>query len=195
VAKRALDVLASVVALVLAAPLLVAVALLVKLTSSGPVLYRVRRVGKDGVPFELLKFRSMREDAARMGSGITRKDDERVTGVGRFLRRFKIDELPQFINVLKGEMSLVGPRPEDPRYVDLYSPAQRRVLTVKPGVTSAASIEYRNEEQHLAGDDWEERYVDVIMPKKLAIDLEYLGRPSLLQDVRILGRTVLALFR
>ncbi len=195
VVKRLLDVAVAVVMLVLTAPLLVVVAFAVKLTSRGPVLHRACRVGRNGILFQLLKFRSMRQDGAKTGPGITRKGDDRITAVGRVLRRSKLDELPQLINVLRGEMSLVGPRPEDPRYVELYSPEQQRVLAVRPGMTSAASVIYRNEEEHLAGGDWEKYYVEVIMPRKLAIDLASLECPSLLEDMRVLGRTVLALFR
>lgn len=195
VAKRLLDITVAALMLLLSAPLLVVVALAVKLTSRGAVLHRACRVGRNGIPFQLLKFRSMRPDAASAGPGITRMGDDRITALGALLRRSKLDELPQLINVLRGEMSLVGPRPEDPRYVDLYSSEQRRVLAVRPGLTSAASILFRNEEQQLAGDDWEKRYIEVIMPKKLAIDLESLERPSLLEDLRILGRTMIAVFR
>ena len=125
-------------------------------------------------PFRLYKFRRMVSDADKQGPGITATGDSRITRVGRFLRRTKIDELPQLINVLSGDMSLVGPRPEDPRYVTLYTPEQRRVLAVRPGITSAASLAYRHEEQLLAGADWETVYREEVLPAKLAIDLEYL---------------------
>jgi lipopolysaccharide/colanic/teichoic acid biosynthesis glycosyltransferase len=190
VAKRCMDVVVAVVVLALTAPLLVLIAAVVKLTSAGPVLHRAQRVGRGGRPFLLLKFRSMRADAAATGPGITRRGDDRITAVGRVLRRTKLDELPQLVNVLKGEMSLVGPRPEDARFVALYSGEQRRVLAVRPGITSAASIQHRNEEEHLVGTDWEKHYVEVIMPRKLALDLESVEHPSLLRDLR-----VLALFR
>jgi len=123
----------------------------------------------------------------------TTAGDRRITRVGRLLRRSKIDELPQLVNVWKGEMSLVGPRPEDPRYVALYTPEQRRVLAVKPGITSPASLQYRHEEELLAGEDWEQVYVEQVMPHKLAIDLEYLQRRTVWTDLGVIWQTVVAL--
>ncbi len=195
--RRAFDVLAAGAALFLLSPLLFAIALLVKLTSPGPALYCAGRVGQGGRRFRLYKFRSMAADAAQsvISPGITGAGDSRITRVGRWLRRLKIDELPQLINVLRGEMSLVGPRPEDPRYVALYTPEQRRVLAVPPGITSPASIRYRSEEQMLTGPDWESTYVNVIMPDKLRIELEYLEHRTFLSDLRIIFETALALFR
>src|SRR5688572_27718688 len=143
-ATRLLDVSVSALALVLGSPLLAMIAAGVKLTSSGPVLHRARRVGRGGVVFTLYKFRTMTIDAERTGPAITRHNDPRVTPLGRFLRQTKLDELPQLVNTLLGDMSLVGPRPEDPSYVRLYSPDERRVLDVKPGITSAATVLHRD---------------------------------------------------
>ncbi len=193
--KRAFDVLVSLAALILLSPLLIGVALAIKLGSPGPIFYRAVRVGKAGVPFKLYKFRSMVVNADRLGAGITTANDTRITGIGRILRRTKLDELPQLINVLRGEMSLVGPRPEDPRYVALYTPEQRRVLAVRPGITSMASVRYRHEETLLSGADWEQVYIQQIMPDKLAIDLAYVERATLLSDLGVLWQTVRAVFR
>lgn len=189
--KRAFDFLASGVGLIILSPVLLGIALAVRRSSPGPALYRAQRTGRHGREFTLYKFRSMVADADRQGPGITASGDSRVTGVGRFLRRTKLDELPQLINVLRGDMSLVGPRPEDPRYVALYTPEQRRILDYRPGITSAASLTYRNEEQMLAGDDWERVYVEQVMPAKLAIDLEYAQRANLARDIALILRTVL----
>lgn len=180
------------VALILLAPLLLLIAVLVRLDSSGPVLHRARRAGRGGRPFRLYKFRSMVAGAADIGPGITLDGDPRVTRVGRLLRRYKLDELAQLLNVLRAEMSLVGPRPEDPRYVDLYTPAQRRVLEVRPGITSPASLRFRAEERLLAGVDWESTYINAIMPLKLSLELEYLAHRSFWTDLGILWRTILA---
>lgn len=193
--KRLFDVVASVAGLVLLSPFLLALALAVKLGSPGPIFYRANRVGRYGTPFKLLKFRSMVIDADRIGPAVTGAADPRITWVGRFLRRTKLDELPQLINVLRGEMSVVGPRPEDPRYVALYTDEQREVLNVRPGITSPASVAYRNEEAMLVGDDWEKHYVEQIMPAKLAVDLEYARNASLWRDVRVILGTFRALFR
>lgn len=193
--KRAFDFSASALGLIILSPLLALIALLVRLTSRGPVFYRARRVGRGGREFTLYKFRSMVADADRQGPGITAAGDPRVTPVGRILRRTKLDELPQLWNVLRGDMSLVGPRPEDPRYVALYTPEQRRVLDVRPGITSLASLEYRNEEAILHGSDWEQRYIHEVMPAKLAIDLRYVQHATLFSDILIILRTLLALFR
>lgn len=191
--KRAFDVAGALAVLIITSPFLLAAAIAVKATSRGPLFYRGPRVGKDGVPFRMLKFRSMAE--SRGGPGITRADDPRVTRVGRILRRTKVDELPQLVNVLRGEMSLVGPRPEDPRYVELYSDEQRAVLAVRPGVTSLASLVYRNEEALLTGDDWEEQYRTRIMPDKLRIELDYLRRRTLASDLGIIAKTIGSLLR
>lgn len=176
-------------------PLVAVVAVAVRLSSPGPVLHRAIRVGRHGRTFTLLKFRTMVRDAARTGPGITTAGDPRVTPVGRLLRRTKLDELPQLVNIVQGQMRFVGPRPEDPRYVMGYSRQQLQVLDVSPGITSAASVRFRHEEALLESDDWERRYRDEVLPAKLALELEYLKRRSVAQDVLIVVRTVRALFR
>lgn len=191
--RRAFDLGVSVAGLLFLSPLLLIAALLVKVSSPGPVLFRQVRVGMGGERFEILKFRTMREDAEAVGGQLTIGDDARVTRIGRFLRKWKLDELPQLINVLKGDMSLVGPRPEVPRYVDLYSPEQRRVLTVRPGITDPASVAFRSESELMALHSEPERYyIEEIMPEKLRLNLEYLGRRTLLSDLRVIFATVLA---
>ena len=193
--RRLLDVIASVGGLVLLSPLFLLIVVLIKRDSPGPILYRARRIGKDGHELRLYKFRSMVAGADQHGPGITSAGDSRVTKLGRFLRRTKLDELPQLINVVTGDMSLVGPRPEDPRYVALYTPAQRRVLAVRPGITSAASLAYRHEERLLASENWERRYIQEIMPQKLAIELDYQTRRTLASDLNLIIRSVLTLVR
>ena len=186
---RFLDLSAALLGLLLLAPVLFLVAVLVKATSSGPVLHRAVRVGRNGTLFELLKFRTM-VVGSENGDRLTRHNDPRVTRVGRLLRRTKIDELPQLFNVVRGEMSLVGPRPEDARYVSHYSPDQRRILEVRPGITSVASIHFRTEENLLCGDDWETRYLREIMPAKVKLELSYLERRSVVSDVQVVARTL-----
>jgi lipopolysaccharide/colanic/teichoic acid biosynthesis glycosyltransferase len=193
-AKRVLDVVVASIALVTLWPLFALIALVIRITSPGAVFYRAARVGQNGQLFNLYKFRSMVTDADKRGPGITTAGDPRVTPIGRILRRTKLDELPQLINVLRGEMSLVGPRPEDPRYVAHYTPEQRLVLAVRPGITSPASVYYRDEESLLTGGDWEKQYLEEIMPAKLAIDLDYARSATLWRDIDIIRRTVIALW-
>jgi lipopolysaccharide/colanic/teichoic acid biosynthesis glycosyltransferase len=193
--KRSFDLAFSALGIVLASPLLLLTAVLVKITSSGPVIYRHHRVGLNGLAFEVLKFRTMVRDAEKSGPAITSATDARITPAGRWLRRSKLDELPQLWNVLKGEMSFVGPRPEVPRYVESYSPRQRRVLSIRPGLTDPASIAYRHEEELLAGrDDLDRYYREVVLPDKLNLNLGYLDRVSLLYDLSLLLRTTSAIF-
>ncbi len=192
--KRISDGVIASLGLLIVSPLFLLIAPIIKLDSPGPVFYRAERIGKEGVPFRLYKFRSMVADADRRGPGGTAEGDRRVTRVGAVLRRTKLDELPQLINVLRGEMSLIGPRPEDPRYVALYTPEQRRVLAVRPGITSAASLAYRHEEQLLAGPDWETVYRTRVLPDKLAIDLAYLERRTLASDLKLILQTIAAVF-
>jgi lipopolysaccharide/colanic/teichoic acid biosynthesis glycosyltransferase len=189
---RAFDVAVSLAALVFLSPLFAVIAVAVKLTSPGPLFYRGPRVGRFGAEFSILKFRTMRNGAA--GPSITRAGDPRVTLAGRFLRRWKLDELPQFVNVLRGEMSLVGPRPEAPEYVLLYTAEERNVLRVRPGITSPASLLYRDEESLLTGQEWRDEYVNRIMRDKLRIDLEWLDRRTFASDLRLLARTAASLF-
>ncbi|HWC12954.1 MAG TPA: sugar transferase, partial [Acidimicrobiales bacterium] len=152
--------------------------------------------GRAGRPFVLHKFRTMVADASGRGPAVTRGGDPRVTRVGAFLRRWKLDELPNLLDVLRGEMSLVGPRPEDPRYVAHYTAEQRRVLSVRPGITSPATYRFRHEEALLHdADDLERTYVDAVLPEKLRLDLEYVGHRSLLGDAQVLAETVVAVFR
>lgn len=194
VARRLFDAVASTLGLVVLAPVMIVLAAVVKFHDGGPVFYASRRVGKQGRAFRLYKFRTMIVDSDRLGPGITTAEDRRITKVGTRLRRFKLDELPQLWNVLKGEMSLVGPRPEDPRYVAHYTPEQQQVLAVRPGITGAASLAYRSEERLLHGPDWEMVYLNEIMPAKLALDLDYLRRRTLWTDLGIILRTVKGLF-
>lgn len=194
ITRRTIDALLALIGLVVLSPLHVVLSIAIKLDSPGPVFYQARRVGRGGQEFLLYKFRSMVADADRLGPGITVMGDQRVTRIGRLLRRSKLDELPQLINVLKGDMSLVGPRPEDPRYVALYTPEQRAVLRVRPGITSAASLAYRHEEQLLSGGDWEAVYRTEVMPAKLAIDLDYLSRRTLGSDLGLVFQTILSMF-
>ena len=191
--KRVFDLLAASFVLAVLSPLLVMIALLVTLDSSGPVLHKGERVGQHGRRFRILKFRSMVQAADQVGPGITSGLDPRVTCVGRILRKTKLDELPQLFNVLRGEMSIVGPRPEDPRYVSLYSAAQRRVLSVRPGITSIASLAFIDEEALLTQVEQDEAYTRVIMPRKLELDLEYIDRMSWYLDFKLIVMTVFSL--
>jgi lipopolysaccharide/colanic/teichoic acid biosynthesis glycosyltransferase len=187
---RILELSIAALGLVCLAPLFLIIAIVIKVSDRGSVFYRGLRVGRNGCEFRLLKFRTMRRNADRQGSGVTTANDSRVTQVGSILRRLKLDELPQLVNVLVGEMSLVGPRPEDPRYVSLYSAAQRAVLAYRPGITSPASIQYRDESALLAGPDWEKKYREEILPHKLAIELEYLPRKTTRSDLRVVFQTI-----
>lgn len=193
-AKRLFDLTVALLLLALASPIFVVVAFLIKREDGGPILYGGSRIGKDGQPFKILKFRTMVLNADKLGPAITTGDDRRITRIGRVLRATKLDELPQLVNVLKGEMSLVGPRPEAPVYVALYTAEQRRVLSVPPGITGLAAIEYRHEARLLREATLADVYEREIMPAKLKLDLEYIRRRSFLYDLELLGRTALALF-
>jgi lipopolysaccharide/colanic/teichoic acid biosynthesis glycosyltransferase len=176
-------------------PVLAGVAVAVRLDSRGPVLHRAVRAGQYGRLFTLYKFRTMVVDAAAFGPAITAADDERVTRVGRFLRRTKVDELPQLWNVLRGDMRLVGPRPEDPRFVALYAPEQRAVLTVRPGITGPSQLTFFDEERLLTSSDPETVYVRDILPRKLALDLEYVDQHAILGDLQIVLTTAVLAFQ
>jgi lipopolysaccharide/colanic/teichoic acid biosynthesis glycosyltransferase len=170
-------------------------AVLIKLTDPGPILYRGRRVGRSGDVFRMYKFRTMVVDADRLGSSSTAADDQRITPVGRWLRRWKLDELPQLLNVLSGEMSVVGPRPQVEWDVARYTEVERRLLAVRPGMTDWASIRFRNEGAILDGqDDVDEAYDRLIRPTKLELGLRYVDEASPLTDLRIVVSTVAALF-
>jgi lipopolysaccharide/colanic/teichoic acid biosynthesis glycosyltransferase len=196
VLRRAFDVAAAGAGLIVLAPLFAVVAAAIRLDSPGPVFYRQERVGRGGRTFRMTKFRSMRTDADRVGGLLTVGADPRITRVGRWLRASKIDELPQLLDVVRGDMALVGPRPEVPRYVALYTPEQRRVLDVRPGITDPASIHYRDESEVLANaDDPERAYVETVLPHKLAINLEYQDRRTLASDVGVILATLLRLVR
>ncbi|HXG23605.1 MAG TPA: sugar transferase [Chthonomonadales bacterium] len=193
-AKRLLDVCVAGLLLLLLLPLLLLFALLVWFSSPGPVLFRQQRVGKEGRLFWLYKFRTMYVDGG--GPSITAHGDARITPMGRWLRRWKLDELPQLLNVLRGEMSLVGPRPEVPEYVQLYTEEQRQVLNVRPGITGVTQLEFRHEEELLAGqEDVEAYYRQTILPAKLRLDLRYVRERTLLGDLCLLWRTLLILLR
>jgi lipopolysaccharide/colanic/teichoic acid biosynthesis glycosyltransferase len=194
--RRVLDVVVAGAALAVTWPLLLGIAALVHATSPGPVFFVQDRVGRGGRVFGLLKFRTMRADAPARGLAITAGDDPRITHVGAVLRRWKLDELPQFVNVLRGDMSLVGPRPEVPRYVARYSERQRDVLRVRPGITDPASLAYVDEAAVLARfDDVERAYVERVLPEKLALSLDYLEHRTLGTDLGVLARTLVRVVR
>ena len=188
--KRVFDVIASGLGLVCLSPLFAFLAVWIKLDSKGPVFYRQVRVGRDNRDFRIYKFRSMRLDSDKLGLITVGGHDPRVTRSGYYIRKYKLDEFPQLINVFLGNMSLVGPRPEVRKYVDMYTPEQMRVLSVRPGITSLASIRYRNENEILAeAEDPDLCYIRKVMPDKLKIDLEYVDRANLLTDIGLIFAT------
>lgn len=191
--KRFFDIIASLCGLVLLAPLFMVVGILIKLDAPGPVFFRQKRIGKNGMPFEILKFRTMISDSS--GPRVTVSGDSRVTAIGQLIRKTKIDELPQLINVLKCDMSLVGPRPEVADFVEKYSPEEKKVLAVRPGITDYASLSYFDEEKVLKdSQNVLETYEKVIMPHKLKLNLEYISRQSLLLDICLILKTIQRIF-
>ena len=188
--KRFVDLIFATLGLIAASPLMAAVALAIKLGDGGPIIFAQERVGQFGVPFRMYKFRTMIVNAEKVGIPLTTHNDLRITRVGRWLRRTKLDELPQLWNVVKGDMSLVGPRPEVPRYVALYTAEQRRVLEVRPGITDPASLEFFDEARCLAMSNPEMAYVTLILPQKLAINLAYLRRRTVVSDFIVLLATL-----
>ena len=194
--RRVIDILVSVAILLLFSPILAVVALAVFLESPGNPFYGGRRIGKDGKPFRMWKFRTMIKNASQLGASITGKKDPRITRLGAVLRKTKLDELPQFFNVLLGDMTLVGPRPESPDIVELYTPGQRVVLTVKPGVTGRVQLDSGEESESLPeGVQAREYYVNHLMHEKLQRDLEYLRRRTPLSDAQIVFETATYVFR
>ena len=194
--KRAFDFLFSLFILVLFFPIGFVISILILFSSPGGIFYMQERIGRQGLPFKLYKFRSMRIDADQSGKLTVGMKDPRITQVGIFIRKYKLDEFPQFINVLRGEMSIVGPRPEVREFVALYTDIQKRVLEVKPGITDYASIEYFNENELLAAsDDPKKTYIEDIMPDKLKINQKYLANPTLSNDLKIIFKTILRVLK
>ena len=176
--------------------MVVCIAIVIKLDSPGPVFFRQERVGQFGRPFRIYKFRTMVTDAERLGAQVTTGDDPRITGLGRFLRKYKIDELPQLINVIIGDMSLVGPRPEVPRYVEAFHEDYKDILTVKPGITDFASLEYKDENELLkSAENPEEQYLKEILPAKIAFYRKYLREQSIATDIKLIFKTLWGIMR
>src|SRR5258708_5215955 len=191
--KRVFDLVASTVGIALLSPLLAVIAVRIKRFDGGPVFYVGRRVGKNGQPFGMYKFRTMVLNADKIGGSSTPDDDPRITPVGKMLRRTKFDELPQLINVVRGEMSLVGPRPQIQWAVDLYTPEQRQVLSVPPGMTDYATVRFPNEGEILIGStDPDRDYMEKIHPEKMRLSLEYVRKRSLVTDLKVLAQTAVA---
>lgn len=189
--KRLFDIVCSFFGLVILSPLFIFLSLWVGLTSRGGVFYKQQRVGLNGRDFTLYKFRSMATGSDKKGLLTVGGKDNRITKAGYFIRKYKLDELPQLFNVLKGDMSFVGPRPEVRKYVDMYSEEQRRVLSVRPGITDIASMKYRNENDLLAkAENPEQYYIDVIMPDKLALNLNYIDTRNFFRDIKLIFRTI-----
>lgn len=196
VIKRIFDIVASLCGLIILSPMLIIVAMCIKLDSKGPVFFKQKRVGKNKKIFEIYKFRTMVTDAEKLGKQITVGNDSRITRVGKFIRKCKLDEFPQLINVLKGEMSLVGPRPEVPRYVELYDEYEEQILLVQPGITDYASIEYRNENEILGNSsNPEETYIEEIMPTKIELNMKYIRNISIVEDIKLIVNTILAILK
>jgi len=194
--KRLFDFTAALGGLILLSPLFLLISILIKSDSDGPIFYRQIRVGKGGRDFQLLKFRSMKCNSDEQGLLTVGDKDSRITKTGYYLRKYKLDELPQLINVLKGEMSFVGPRPEVRKYVDLYNAEQKTVLNVRPGITDIASIRYKNESEILKqSDDPEKFYIENIMPDKLSMNISYLKESSFFRDVKIIFQTLKAIVK
>lgn len=189
--KRAFDVVMSSIGLIVLSPFFLIISLLIKMDSKGPVLFKQERVGRYEKNFKILKFRTMVTDAEKKGAQITVGRDSRITRVGHLLRKSKLDELPQLINVFKGDMSLVGPRPEVPKYTQYYNKVQKKIFEIRPGITDYASIKYRDENEILAlSSEPEKTYIEEIMVDKLNLNLEYLQKRSVFIDIRIIFDTL-----
>lgn len=196
VAKRTFDTLAATAGLIILSPVIAGITIAIKRGSKGPLLYRGTRVGMNGEPFHMLKFRTMVVDADKIGGSSTPEDDPRVTPVGKTLRKYKLDELPQLINVLKGDMSFVGPRPQVQWAVDLYTPEEREILKVRPGITDEASLKFSNEAEILKGSkDPDKDYIEKIHPEKMRLSLEYVRNRTFSGDLSIIARTAGAIFK
>lgn len=194
-AKRLFDIVVSVVGLVLFAPIMLCVAIAIKLDSPGPIIYRARRTGLHGKPFIMYKFRTMVPNAELIGGGSTAKNDPRITRVGHFLRRYKLDELPQLFNVLRGDMSLVGPRPELPMYTERYKGEELLILSVKPGITDYASLEFRHLADILGSENADAVYEAQVMPIKNALRVKYVKERNFWVDLKILLQTVVRVIK
>lgn len=191
VIKRIMDIVLSIFGIIVMAIPMIIISIAIKLNSKGPVLFRQVRVGKDGELFKINKFRTMITDAEKKGMQITVGKDNRITSVGHILRKTKLDEFPQLFNVLFGEMSFVGPRPEVPKYVDLYDDYQKNVLKVKPGITDLASIEYRDESSILGqSSDPEKSYVEEVLPEKLKLNMKYIKNMTVFYDLKLIFKTL-----
>ena len=190
--KRIFDFICSTLGIIVLSPILLVIAIKIKTGDHGPIFFKQIRVGEKNKEFEILKFRTMVVDAEKLGRQITVGNDSRITKIGAFLRKYKLDELPQLINVFKGDMSLVGPRPEVPRYVKLYNKEQSKVLEVKPGITDLASIRYRDENDLLGeAENPDDLYINTIMPDKLALNLEYINKNNVFLDIYIILKTII----
>lgn len=193
--KRFFDIVSSLLVLIILSPLFLIISLAVLFTSKGGVFYIQKRIGQHGKEFSLIKFRTMYVGADKEGLLTVGKKDYRITPVGYYLRKYKLDELPQLFNIIRGDMSVVGPRPEVKKYVDLYTKEQLQVLQVRPGLTDLASLQYIDENQILARyDDAEKAYIDIIMPHKLSLNLEYIRKQSFWFDLKIILKTLLKIF-
>lgn len=194
--KRLFDIVCSILALVVLSPALITIAVMVNREDRGPVFYRGTRTGRFGKPFRIVKFRTMVVDAEKLGGSSTADDDPRISRVGRTLRKYKLDELPQLFNVLKGEMSIVGPRPQVPWAVELYSEAERALLSVRPGITDYASIKFRDEGAILrASGDPDRDYLEKIAPEKIRLGLEYVRTQSLATDMKLILLTLTSMLK
>jgi lipopolysaccharide/colanic/teichoic acid biosynthesis glycosyltransferase len=192
VVKRIFDITLSLILLSIFFPFGLLISAWILIESSGGVFYRQLRIGQKGIPFKMFKFRSMRQNSDKLGQLTVGMRDPRITRSGYFIRKYKLDEFPQFINVLKGDMSIVGPRPEVQEFVDLYTNEQRKILNVKPGITDYASLEYFKENELLGlSDDPRKTYIEEIMPAKIQLNMKYIQHPGLLNDIKIMWRTFL----
>jgi lipopolysaccharide/colanic/teichoic acid biosynthesis glycosyltransferase len=192
VVKRIFDITLSLILLSIFFPFGLLISAWILIESSGGVFYRQLRIGQKGIPFKMFKFRSMRQNSDKLGQWTVGMRDPRITRSGYFIRKYKLDEFPQFINVLKGDMSIVGPRPEVQEFVDLYTNEQRKILNVKPGITDYASLEYFKENELLGlSDDPRKTYIEEIMPAKIQLNMKYIQHPGLLNDIKIMWRTFL----
>ncbi len=193
--KRLFDIIFSATALLLFSPFFILICLLIVLSSKGGIFFRQVRVGKDNRDFKIFKFRTMKPDSEKMGQLTVGAKDNRITKIGYYLRKFKMDEVPQLINVLIGDMSVVGPRPEVRKYVNMYNEEQMKVLSVRPGMTDFASLKYFNENEVLGkSTNPEKTYIEEVMPEKLRINLEYISNPTLTTDFKVIAKTIFRIF-